>query len=416
MMNKNKPKDLSHLDDPKQILDWANMRNIEIRRAETRADQAVRKEIERLENSLPPEEAKPQVMKLLRAHREQLNRYREEWDEIYSLMKVKLTEIHELERRRALKEYQHKHEQGSFPAGITPQIDDITRAIVSLGQGELQSMVETSVKPTKNDPAPPQDVILRCGGGSLTAEGKMLFLYVRMYVWHNDSREIMIDLKDYMNLRDIKNITDRRNSLISEIINIRDTKISWVNRETGKTAFDLSLFDSYSNMGEQGGDKDQFIISLTGKAFNAFRAAKAFHNYPKAVFRINQKLNPHSLSLLMYLADWRTRNRNSRSLESEGDDTTAVLNATDLIINIVIPDTPRKKERLIKPIERDLEALEALGSIKWEYEGGGKEWAGNYTTWIKKARFKITFISSAFGFSTPQIIDEKKGVDHAENL
>lgn len=231
---------------------------------------------------------------------------------------------------------------------------------------------------------PGEELVIEWSGGKLVQEGIMLPQYIRK-LWYADQNAIKIkfNIRDYMELRGLENITQTRSIIEQELIKLAKLRIY---RKLGETRRGYHAFVG-THLFEDG----QVILTLTQETIEMFQAAgNRFHTYLDGLFRLNLKINPNSWNLGNWLCDQKSINWPYW----EGKD--AIFPTSDLLIAANIQETanPHKKERIARRIERDLDALCDL--ISWEYHPeGGREWPGNYPSW-KKASIKVTYINNPY--------------------
>lgn len=238
--------------------------------------------------------------------------------------------------------------------------------------------------------------------GKIAAEGIMLVQYLRrlwMQQYGNRKPEflrgelprlLVLNVREYAKARKSDNFSRTKTQIMDEIKKLVALQFSYYqgDKYTGGTHF-LS-----ANLQQTDNDPDNDIIQiyLDDDVAAWFRdAARKFVFYPEKLFKINLGHNPLAWNLGQYLAE-------QKSYLWKRGDKFLMIRPAEMIAACRILETRQitkhKKQEIIIPIERD---LNALGDIyPWEYSTGGRVWAGNYISWMKTAVFNIQYTNNPY--------------------
>lgn len=165
---------------------------------------------------------------------------------------------------------------------------------------------------------------------------------------------VSFSLDNYMQLRDLSDRREARRQVKTDCEALTQLSAKWEERQ-GKN---IKSFEIVNYFG--GAKLENGIITLTfNPELAKYLVNKAFemklHNL---YFKLNDKLNPYSATMLEYLT---TRKRQTRGRGGED-----VYSIKSLAAYISLPIEDRKfTEKVLTPFERDLDALDS--ALTWEY-------------------------------------------------
>ena len=175
------------------------------------------------------------------------------------------------------------------------------------------------------------------------------------------NRKSLFSLKAFMKVRDIKNVTDEKNMIQQDILFLRGLKIS-----DGERSFLICDFVDFEE--KTGNIKFEFSYDFIERAF------KYLMPLPSRFWRLNLNRHPFSFAFLFVVCQSLKMNAGKDRALSIGIN--ELIRCSGLVSKVDSALKHRKHtERIIKPFERDLNALSDVFS--WKYKEpfkGFKEW------------------------------------------
>lgn len=175
----------------------------------------------------------------------------------------------------------------------------------------------------------------------------------------SSSTLIQLPLSEYMDRCGLKDIKSARAQVKTELDNLYRLSIEWSDKENGKQR-DFAKTRICDSVGIK---KGVILFNLT-PAFYAYLSTTHIMPYPKQLYRINAKNNPHSFYFLRRIAEHKNMNKGKSN-----EDIIAVktlLEAAPLLPRYEdLAEVGKIRERIIEPFERDMDNLEA--TLSWEY-------------------------------------------------
>lgn len=172
---------------------------------------------------------------------------------------------------------------------------------------------------------------------------------------------VEITLKDYMSLRDLKDIKSARQQVKDDLNALKGVSF-YIEIENNKDK-DKDFLNA--NLCEYNGIKNGVIFFKFTDLYHKARLQKAGIMYlPNKYFKLNSNKNPNSQYFMRKISEHKYMNRNKSNADIIAVKT--LLEVTDMLPKYDdIKETGQIEQRIIKPFERDLDALNP--PIKWEY-------------------------------------------------
>lgn len=227
-------------------------------------------------------------------------------------------------------------------------------------------------------------------GGLPKQEGIMLPQFIRkLWTQNPGSATIRFNVRDYMDLRELKNSTRTTENIIAECFRLAKTYFSF--ELEGRELRGFSMVETHRL------ENGEMEITLSkGLRELLIDCGRQFHQYPDPLFQINLNDNPHAWEMGMYISDRKSM------LWKWWDGTSAKFTTEELWNSTTLPTEEEVKasmgsqyvKEIIRKFERDMNALANV--IDWKYEPrGGKEWTRGWKEW-KKASVRITWKNNPY--------------------
>jgi len=175
------------------------------------------------------------------------------------------------------------------------------------------------------------------------------------------SPTVTITLSEYMKRRGLKDRKEAKNQVKADLEVLRQASITGEEKQ-GKNTKSYS-FVNIADSGEVKRNGD--IVFTFGSTFFQMLLSYAVMPYPTQLQTVSNKTNPNSYYFLRKITEHKNMN-----IGKKNEDLIAVktlLAATPFIPSYeeVMSENKRVTDRIITPLERDMEALEA--TLKWHY-------------------------------------------------
>lgn len=173
------------------------------------------------------------------------------------------------------------------------------------------------------------------------------------------STTIQLPLVDYMDRCGLKDVKTARAQVKAELDTLYNISIEWRDKANGKQQ-DYAKTRICDSVGIK---KGIILFNLT-PAFYSYLSNTHIMPYPKQLYRINAKYNPHSFYFLRRISEHKNMNK-GKSNEDIIAVRTLLECAPEMPLYEDLAAVGKISERIIEPFERDMDNLS--DTLSWEY-------------------------------------------------